>query len=272
MPEATSLEALLDELWAEYLATTPEAKRIHDLLVARGERVVNDHIALRTLDLPGIGVDALARPFVESGYVARGRYEFPEKKLVARHYEPPRPGLPKIFVSELETAKLDPGTRGLLRSLVDTMDPALSARFDTCRIGRPWEVSYATYRRLATASDYAAWVAAFGFRPNHFTVDVNALATFATIAELNEFLERHGFVLNAAGGKVKGSPAALLEQSSVLAGRVAVRFSDGSYLVPGCYYEFARRYPGPDGELYQGFVAASADKLFESTQGGRPAA
>jgi len=42
--------------------------------------------------------------------------------------------------------------------------------------------------------------------------------------------------------------------------------------VPTCYYEFAKRYPGPDGKLFPGFVAASADKIFESTytaQAGR---
>ncbi|MGB1300776.1 MAG: DUF1338 domain-containing protein, partial [Pseudoalteromonas tetraodonis] len=32
-----------------------------------------------------------------------------------------------------------------------------------------------------------------------------------------------------------------------------------------CFYEFAIRYPKPDGEIYTGFVAASADKIFEST-------
>ncbi len=35
--------------------------------------------------------------------------------------------------------------------------------------------------------------------------------------------------------------------------------------VPSCYYEFAKRYKDAKGKLYQGFVAASADKIFEST-------
>lgn len=36
--------------------------------------------------------------------------------------------------------------------------------------------------------------------------------------------------------------------------------------IPSCYYEFARRYPDPrTGRVYDGFVAASADKIFEST-------
>ena len=35
------------------------------------------------------------------------------------------------------------------------------------------------------------------------------------------------------------------------------------------YYELAKRYPLPSGELFQGFVPASADKIFESTDAKR---
>jgi len=35
--------------------------------------------------------------------------------------------------------------------------------------------------------------------------------------------------------------------------------------VPSCYYEFAKRYADKSGEIYQGFVTTSADKIFEST-------
>ncbi len=63
----------------------------------------------------------------------------------------------------------------------------------------------------------------------------------------------------------KGQPEVLLEQSSTLADDYAVMFSDGELRIPSCFYEFAIRYPKADGELYTGFVAASADKIFEST-------
>ena len=43
------------------------------------------------------------------------------------------------------------------------------------------------------------------------------------------------------------------------------KFTCARLRVPSCYYEFARRYPLPSGELFQGFVPASADKIFEST-------
>ncbi|MFB6258856.1 MAG: TraB/GumN family protein [Flavobacteriales bacterium] len=80
-----------------------------------------------------------------------------------------------------------------------------------------------------------------------------------------ELLRDNGFELNTSGGEVKGSPDVFLEQSSTMANDVEVEFTDGTYEIPFCYYEFARLYEKPDGEMYQGFVAKSADKIFEST-------
>lgn len=85
------------------------------------------------------------------------------------------------------------------------------------------------------------------------------------MASINEFITSHGYQLNSAGGIIKGTPAEFLEQSSTMAEKIKVSFSDGEFEIPSCYYEFARRYPLPDGKLYQGFVAQSADKIFEST-------
>ena len=108
-------------------------------------------------------------------------------------------------------------------------------------------------------------MSAFGFRANHFTVFANALRTFPDLASLNGFLKGHGFRLNESGGEIKGGPDIHLEQSSTMAGMAGVAFREGPRTVPGCYYEFARRYPLPGGELFQGFNDKSADKIFEST-------
>ena len=103
-------------------------------------------------------------------------------------------------------------------------------------------------------------------RVNHFTVLANELATFSSLPELNTFLQSNGFTLNEAGGVVKGNPLERLEQSSTVAKRIPWRFADGEeHPIMSCYYEFARRYAGADGKLFQGFVPASADKIFEST-------
>ena len=56
-----------------------------------------------------------------------------------------------------------------------------------------------------------------------------------------------------------------LEQSSTMADMAEVEFTNSKVKIPSCFYEFAKRYPLESGELYTGFVAASADKIFEST-------
>ncbi len=262
-----SIEDLLAAMWRDYTDMNPHAERIAKLFAARGEKVVNDHIALRTFNLPRVGIDVLASAFVRGGYQAREAYTFPEKRLIAKHYE--APGLPKVFISELQVERFDPGVQDIISGLVEEMEVSLPGQQDFCLSGRSWKLGFDVYERLRESSEYAAWVAAFGFRPNHFTVLVNELKTLESLQAVNGFLEAEGFVLNDAGGKIKGSPAVLLEQSSVLANNIDVPFDDGVHRIPGCYYEFARRYPGPDGELYQGFVAASADRIFESTDRGQ---
>ncbi len=263
------LPALLDKMWADYIHINPLAKKIHDLLIKEGETIQNDHIALRTFRHPRVGIDVLARPFLEAGYVYKSDYQFPEKKLYAKHYEPSDRSLPKIFISELKLEEMSSSLRATVSSLIDQMPAGLEQRFDFSSIGRPWSVSTSTYQELHQESDYAAWVAAFGYQPNHFTVFINRLKKFSDIHGLNDFLKSQGFKLNASGGEVKGSKDVHLEQSSTLANNIEVPFTDGRLTIPACYYEFAKRYPLPSGDLYEGFVAASADKIFESTTRGQ---
>ena len=94
---------------------------------------------------------------------------------------------------------------------------------------------------------------------------MNALNNYETLESVNQALKDAGFPLNTSGGEIKGTPDVLLEQSSTLADEAPVQFTDGTRNIPSCFYEFARRYPMANGQLYGGFVAASADKIFEST-------
>jgi hypothetical protein len=71
--------------------------------------------------------------------------------------------------------------------------------------------------------------------------------------------------IRSKGGEVKGDIIVKLEQSSTMANKATVRFPDGEAEIPSCFYEFAKRYPLDCGNLYSGSVAASADKIFEST-------
>lgn len=260
---------LLTALWQDYVAQTPQAEAIQGLLAARGEQLRNDHIALRTFDAPGLGIEALARPFVELGWEPRDRYRFDDKHLEARYWQHPDPELPKVFISELVLSEMSQRTHDVVAQLLAQLPAGFGARADLPWAGRPWRVTHADYQTLLAESEYAAWLAAFGFRPNHFTVDVGALTTFPDLAALDAFLVEHGFTLNDAGGTIKGTPDDLLEQSSTRAAVVEVAFEDATVRIPSCYYEFARRYPLPTGELFHGFVPASADKIFESTDVGR---
>jgi hypothetical protein len=261
---------LLEALWRDYVATTPQAERIHQLLGERGEVVRNDHVALRTYALPGIGIDALAKPFEACGWKLQpDRYRFEDKKLVARYWKHEDPALPKVFISELCVDELSAAAVQIIEGLVRQLPAGFGERADLPWAGRPWNVRRAEYESLLVESEYAAWVAAFGFRVNHFTVNVNALTTFPDLPSLNAYVVDHGFRLNESGGVIKGTVAQCLEQSSTLADLVPVQFADANVRIPSCYYEFARRYPLPSGELFQGFVPASADKIFESTDARR---
>jgi hypothetical protein len=260
---SSGTEPLLDTLWRDYIALTPQAERIHALFAARGETVRNDHVALRTL--AEVGIAALARPFEALGWQPRERYRFDDKRLRARYWQHPDPTLPKVFISELCTDELSPAAQAIVGRLVAQLPAGFTSHDDLPWAGRPWQLDRADYAALLGESEYAAWVAAFGFHVNHFTVDARSLTSFADLAAVNAFLVANGFTLNDAGGAIKGSAAELLEQSSTRADSIEVVFADGKARIPSVYYEFARRYPMPNGELFQGFVPASADKIFEST-------
>lgn len=262
------LRALLDALWTPYVRVTPDASRIHGLLEARGERIENDHIALRTYAVDTIGIESLSRPFTERGYRYDQDHDFPEKKLRAKSYIPPSPDLPRLFISELLIERMSTFVQSTARELAGSVARERAGTPELLLHGPTWpSVSHSTYERLLDESEYAAWVAAFGIRVNHFTVSFNALKTFASLEEFTLWLRDQGFPMNESGGLIKGTPAALLEQSSTLANRIPWPFAGGeTHVIPSCYYEFARRYVDPaTGKMYDGFVAKSADKIFEST-------
>lgn len=260
-------ETLFAMLWNDYADMNKQAGVIHDALEARGERVVNDHVAFRTFDLPETSIDVFARPFLEVGYQVKGEpYHFREKKLIARHFEHPHPDAPKVFISALKVQELSEKTREILTGLVRQIPADWFQDNHFLTGGTPWQpVSNRVYEALLKESEYAGWMAAFGFRVNHFTVFFNHLRTFKDLPDLNTFIKSLGYLLNASGGEIKGTPEVFLEQSSTLAHQVQVKFSDREMIIPGCYYEFARRYEMPQGGLFQGFVTQSADKIFEST-------
>ncbi|MBS3797695.1 DUF1338 domain-containing protein [Pseudoalteromonas sp. BDTF-M6] len=260
------VNTLFEKLWDNYLEVTPSAVKVHELLGStQQDDVINDHIALRTFNLPKVGLEKLAAHFLAVGYKECGEYHFEAKKLYAKHFEHEDPTQPKVFISELLVEQCSEDLQKVVHEMVDQIDEAAVTADNFLYSGTHWQVSHETYKALLAESEYAAWMAAWGYRANHFTVSINHLAQFDTIEQVNQKLKDAGFALNTSGGEIKGSPEVLLEQSSTLADDAKVQFSDGEFAVPSCFYEFALRYLQPNGEIYTGFVAASADKIFEST-------
>ncbi len=261
------LDDLFDKLWQQYITDSPDSIKIHSLLSGAGEEIINDHVAFRTFDDPRVNVEALAKFFKDLGYEEKGEYKFAIKKLFAKHYEHKTdPTKPKIFISELITSEFSPFLQSTAKACIDKIDPKKLTSPDLLFSGKLWEeLDYDIYQKLLAESEYAAWMYVFGFRANHFTVFLNHMQKLNSVEAVNEFLKQHGFKLNVAGGEIKGTPVDLLEQSSTIANEVPVKFKQGTFNVLNSYYEFARRYEGDNGKLYQGFVTASADKIFEST-------
>jgi hypothetical protein len=260
------LNAFLDTMWTDYCKMNPQAALIYKALSEKNKHVLNDHIALRTFNSPKLGIKSLAQHFEKYGYEDRGEYVFKEKKLYAKHYEhKTNPDLPKIFISELKVEEMPDFVQKVIANIVEQIPQSKIDSEDFIFSGTHWPIEHNVYEKLAEVSEYASWVYAWGFRPNHFTVSINHMNQTQDILELNAFIKSLGVKLNASGGEVKGTPEELLEQSSTMANEEPVKFKEGVFKIPACYYEFAKRYKMDNGKLYQGFIAKSADKIFEST-------
>ena len=258
---------IFEKLWNEYTERTPSAQKIKELFSNKGNNVFNDHVAFRTFDDERVNIEVLAKPFIAAGYVECGDYTFEAKKLYAKHFEHVTDkDAPRVFISQLRTAEFSYELQAAVKNMIDAIPQEALTSGELVFKGRLWEQpSVEVYEQLQLETEYAAWLYVNGFCSNHFTVDVNKLDTFDSLQEVNEFLKEHGFKMNTSGGEIKGTPAQLLEQSSVLADKIPVSFKEVTKEITSCYYEFAFRHAMENGELYSGFIAGSADKIFEST-------
>lgn len=260
-------QQFFDHLWQDYIQMAPHSANIKKVFESKGETILNDHVAFRTFGLDPINIPALEKPLLDLGYSMLAPYRFEAKKLNAFGYTHPDEKLPRVFISALDCDAISDQARDIIQGLVSQIDAAQVSTPGILWAGRLWEpIRYEDYQTLLQESEYAAWVAALGIRPNHFTIAINYLKTCHSVEEVLQVVEAQGIAVNESGGRTKGSPEVLLEQGSSLADKMPVEFSGGeTHEIPTCYYEFALRYPDKDGKLYQGFVAASADKIFEST-------
>jgi len=288
----TGLDAILGGLMGRYKERVPDVAAIiramvEEKVIAHEDEIENDHIAFRTLAVPHLGIRSLEKIFLHYGYEKRDHYFFAEKKLDAFWYAPPAPRYPRIFISELRVDDLSAQAGKIIRQYTDevqtdpadALDPGDSAAVDKFLHSALWRTpTVEDYKVLAAESEYAGWVIYNRYYLNHFTISVHNLpAGYNTVASFNAFLERRGFRLNDAGGKIKTSSDKALLQSSTVAGMVDAEFAGGQHWqIAGSYVEFAERRVLPQfahlpqekitrEQRREGFEAGNADKIFEST-------
>ncbi|MDX1693734.1 MAG: DUF1338 domain-containing protein [Ketobacteraceae bacterium] len=265
--ENDSVSEYFEALWCDYTEVTPQAERIYNLIKAYNGEVVNDHVAFRTFDQGPVQLESLQPAFERMGYRVFDEYHFPVKKLRAKAFIHEDVNQPKVFLSELLTTECSSGLQTLVAELLSRADWPSQIDENLFLRGRLWpKVTWQEYRQLLAESEYAAWLSVMGFRANHFTIYVNKLSRNDSLDEVIDLVRSLGIGLNESGGLIKGNALVGLQQAATLADTLEYEFADGDvHPVKTCYYEFALRYPTEAGDLYQGFVADSADKIFEST-------
>jgi hypothetical protein len=289
---SNTLDTILSGLMNRYKERVPDVSAIIDAMIKENiiqqpVDIENDHIAFRTMGVPQLGIQSLEKIFLHYGYQKKDFYHFPEKKLDAYWYAPPSPQYPRIFISELRIQDLSPEVQQLITSYTNevTTDPVDQLNLDDANAvdqflhSGLWRLpTWTDFQTLAAQSEYAAWVIYNRYYLNHFTISVHNLKDgYNTIAQFNEFLERYGFKLNNAGGKIKTSPDGALLQSSTVAEMIDAEFAGGEvHAISGSYIEFAERRILPQFahlpkdqiqrmHRREGFEAGNADKIFEST-------
>ena len=263
------VEQFLTDLWQDYAQLTPQCKIIHQALKKYSPTLINDHVALRTFDIPAMNISSLEKDLLALDYQLLDSYRFPDKHLSACAYIHPDPAIAKVFLSQLHIDQLSEQSQLMISHRLSTRaslpdDPSIFYA------GRCWSLlDWDEYQILREESEYAAWLMVLGFHANHFTLDINAFNAssdrqldWLSLIKLMESLE---IKMNPEGGIIKGSSDILLEQASTLADEIQLEFDEGAKNIKTCFYEFAKRFKQNNGQYYQGFITANADKIFSST-------
>lgn len=249
---------LFDRLWTRYVEEVPWAATFARLAqasasaAAPGARFHNDHIALRSLARDGVGsgIGPVAAVFERLGWRRAGAYEFPDVHLRSVHLS--RPGLPRVFISELDPLALPADARDALLGAPALRPPPDDDDDLAGWFTGPPPPSPADLDVVQRASQVGAWLLCFGRKVNHFT---------AQVTDIDAWQHR----LVAAGvpmkAEIEGARGGPLRQTATQAALLDVVLADGARRsLPYAYFEIAERQPG-----FDGFLAPQARQLFEMT-------
>ena len=292
---------LLKRLWGQFINRVSYANTYSQLVTQKGGNVVNDHIALRTLNThtgeQPAGIHAIKHIIEVLEYKPVGKYRFSRRRLNAVHFEHPDPTFPKIFVSQLEVEELPGWAQNIINETVKDAPYLLSdvgiellqllkkeggitaeaAQYlvdDLVQyFRRPWEPPLKEdVIKLCDVSQYGAWVLLHGNSVNHFTAFIN----FQDVPDWPD-LETTCKALEAVGvpmkDNIEGAPGSKLRQSATRAVKeeVVVRGEEGPEKIDWtyAYYELAERgFIEENGKLklFSGFLGDQAQHLFDMTK------
>jgi Domain of unknown function (DUF1338) len=255
----------------------------------------------QTGDSIQLGIPYLAKIVEALGYQTAGEYHFPNQFLYARHYAHPEQAaydLPKLFISELIVDDLPETIAALIRQTVQSGEFTVPANLLPLEViatqgtpsdrkaltqlthlfRRPWPPpKQSAVETVNAISQYGAWVMIHGYSVNHFTGYVNRhpIGKYKTIEQTVAGLVQLGVPLKS---KIEGSRESGLCQTATQSVMEAVWVQDDATgtlsQIPWsyAYYEIAERHrienSSGDSVLFEGFLNAQAQQLFEMTRRG----
>lgn len=287
-------QALNMLLFNNLLARVPAAAAYVDDCLRDGTKVMHDHGAVRTVDLPRMGAlprgeEAITRILRPLGYTLNGVYPLERLRMTGRSWaqtDYPQ-DIAQFFISELHpdrfspdfqaavarvaAASIDPITpeaHDLLRTLESghalTLDeaakllPVLAKCFDR----QHPDPALADYQTLLAESPEMAWIATEGNAFNHAT---------DRVADVDQVAAEQKRLGRPMKEKVETSQSGRVRQTAFLAARVQRTFHtpDGATTqmeVPGSFYELITRLPLPEKEeLDLSFDSSNAQAIFKMT-------
>ncbi|MEC8678401.1 MAG: DUF1338 family protein, partial [Candidatus Margulisiibacteriota bacterium] len=178
---------VLNGLLSRYLERVPAAGRVVDLIVNRGDAIINDHIAFRS-----INIESILTIFIHLGYEVKMNhltnrpFNFESKKLTAVWLKHPNPAAPRVFVSQFRYPEGSKKLQQIVdRYLANWSDPIkaidlnsaddINNYLHTAQWPTP---TYNDYCLLQDESEYVSWVLYNKYYLNHFTLSVHHLDSF----------------------------------------------------------------------------------------------
>ena len=293
---AALAEVLNILLLEDLLDRVPAAKRYFERSSESGRPFFQDHGAVRTVALEGMGSlpagqESIVRILRPMGYALNGTYPLDRLKMTGRSYAQvdfPEE-IAQFFISELHPERFSPQfQKAVKRTTQSSSDPLSTAALDlldkldqqkilsmeeaatllplltVCFSRHHEDLSEADYETLLSESAEMAWISTEGNAFNHVTDrvdDVEALS--AELKTLGEPIKE----------TVEHSQSNRVQQTAFRAAQVkrSFRATDGTSVtrtVPGSFLEFITRLPIPEeGRLDLGFDSSNAQAIFKMTAG-----